>query len=51
VDLIFEDGSTPKKVLAFSQIIYIKEIIDKFLAITEKEKGAIAVHCKVIKNI
>lgn len=35
VDLYFPDGSCPPK-----------EIIDKFLHITENERGAIGVHCK-----
>lgn len=35
VDLFFEDGSCPNQ-----------EIIDKFLATCEMEKGAIAIHCK-----
>ena len=33
--MYFLDGSTPSD-----------EIIDKFLETTEKEKGAVAVHCK-----
>ena len=35
VDMYFVDGSTPSS-----------DIVDRFLEITENEKGAIAVHCK-----
>lgn len=35
MDLYFTDGSTPSD-----------EIIDKFLEVAEKQKNAIAVHCK-----
>lgn len=46
VDIFFEDGSTPKKVI-YLKVKLFQELIDKFLGIVEKEKGAIAVHCKV----
>lgn len=35
IDLFFTDGTCPPK-----------EIVDKFLALAEEEKGAIAIHCK-----
>jgi len=34
-DLFFVDGSTPPQ-----------RIVDRFMAISEKEQGAIAIHCK-----
>eukprot|EP00828_Plagiopyla_frontata_P021269 TRINITY_DN2767_c0_g1_i5.p2 TRINITY_DN2767_c0_g1~~TRINITY_DN2767_c0_g1_i5.p2 ORF type:complete len:213 (+),score=45.45 TRINITY_DN2767_c0_g1_i5:663-1301(+) len=34
-DIFFDDGSTPKR-----------DLIDKFLSVAEKEKGALGVHCK-----
>lgn len=55
-DIFFEDGSTPKKVIYLNYYLYLtiiqyfrwnQELIDKFLAVAEKEKGALAVHCKV----
>ena len=38
-DMYFLDGSTPKDT-----------IVNKFLELCEKEKGKVAVHCKVIIN-
>ena len=47
-DIYFTDGSCPADVLNLQNVILtVKDLIFKFLEETEKEKGAVAVHCKV----